>query len=73
MSTNERRERVWGPYPHGSGWRVITTDAAGARSIHGYKSKEEADCFVTEYRRLQETRTIVDAIDAYTESLAAPP
>ncbi len=72
-STNGTRtrgqERVWGPYSHGKGWRVITSGAEGTRGVHSFKSREEAIEFAAEWRALAEARTVEDAIDAYLRHL----
>lgn len=58
-------ERALGPYPHGSGFRIVAIGANGDRINHAFASEGEAAAFKAEFNRRATNRTVEAAMTEY--------
>lgn len=69
MRSDDNKERVHGPYPHGNRWRVHLIAATGARRYRSFESESEARDYINAWREETDTRRISEAIDGYLKHL----
>lgn len=65
----ERTERVYGPYKHGTRWRIVLIAADGARRVESFATERDARAFLSEAQRQAEGRTLSQAVDAFLAHL----
>jgi len=73
----ERTDKIYGPFQHGSRWRVVVVAADGTRTHAreseggpgGFATRQAAEAYIDAFRSEADDRTIGIAVDAYLDHL----